>query len=172
MALVQCESNILIDWFYFNKIQAHPDKFQAIAVGKPTFSRNPYFSIGNSIITCDKTVKLLGIDIDYQLNFDTYIQSICKKAVTQINVIYRPSSYKINKRLIVHTFVLSNVNFCPINWHFCSEGNINKIEKLQERALRFVYNDYRLSYCDLLEKSGLPSLHIRALEIWPLKRIQ
>ena len=98
MALVQCESNILIDWVYFNKIQAHPDKFQAIVVGKPNFSRNPYFSIANSIITCDKTVKLLGIDIDYKLNFDTYIQSFCKKAVTQINVIKRIGHY--HKRLL------------------------------------------------------------------------
>ena len=28
------ESNILIDWFHFNKMQANPDRFQAIAVGK------------------------------------------------------------------------------------------------------------------------------------------
>ena len=101
MTLVQCESNILIDWFYFNEIQANPDRFQAIAVGKPTFSRNPYFIIGNSIITCDKTVKPLGIDIDYKLNFDTYIQSICKKAVTQINVIKRGVSPPVLSDLVV-----------------------------------------------------------------------
>lgn len=32
--LLQSESEILIDWFYFNCMKANPDKFQAIAVGK------------------------------------------------------------------------------------------------------------------------------------------
>ncbi|KAH3701664.1 hypothetical protein DPMN_076655 [Dreissena polymorpha] len=47
------ESNILIDWFTFNCMQANPDKFQAIAVGKRTSSRNPSFDIRNANIKCD-----------------------------------------------------------------------------------------------------------------------
>jgi hypothetical protein len=32
------------------------------------------------------------------------------------------------------------------------------MEKIQERALRFIYEDYDSSYEDLLQKSKLPSL--------------
>jgi hypothetical protein len=46
---------------------ANPDKFQAIAVAK-----TPVFKIESAEITCDEVVKLLGIDIDYQLNFQVY----------------------------------------------------------------------------------------------------
>ena len=42
----------------------------------------------------------------------------------------------------------SNVNFCPLPWHFCSESNTNKIEKIQERALRFIYEDHHSTYED------------------------
>jgi hypothetical protein len=38
------------------------------------------------------------------------------------------------------------------------------MEKIQERALRFIYDDYNSSYENLLEKSKLPSLKIRRLE--------
>ena len=38
------------------------------------------------------------------------------------------------------------------------------MEKIQERALRFIYDDYNSSYQNLLEKSKLPSLKIRRLK--------
>ena len=48
---------------------------------------------------------------------------------------------------VVNTlFIMVNFNFCPIVWHFCSTGNTNKIEKIQERAFRFLYNDYVSPY--------------------------
>jgi hypothetical protein len=34
------------------------------------------------------------------------------------------------------------------------------MEKIQERALRFIYNDYVLNYEELLEKSKMPSLKV------------
>ena len=38
------------------------------------------------------------------------------------------------------------------------------MENIQERALRFIYEDYNSSYENLLEKSKLPSLKIRRLK--------
>ena len=58
---------------------------------------------------------------------------------------------------------MSNFNYCPLTWHFCGEKNTKKIEKIQERALRFIYRDYDSSYESLLLKSQLPSLKVRRL---------
>jgi hypothetical protein len=61
-------------------MQAYSDKFQAIAVGKKTFTKSSAFKTNASEITCDEIVKHLGIDIDQQLNFNFHIISnICKK---------------------------------------------------------------------------------------------
>ena len=38
-----------------------------------------------------------------------------------------------------------------------------KIEKIQEKALRFIYQDYASSYDTLLNKFQLPSLKVRRL---------
>ena len=46
---------------------------------------------------------------------------------------------------------------------FCGESNTKKLDKIQERALRFIYNDSDSSYENLLEKSQLPSLRLRRL---------
>ena len=47
---------------------------------------------------------------------------------------------------IFRVFIVSNFNYCPLVWHFCGKTNTSKIEKLQERALRFVFNDFTSSY--------------------------
>jgi hypothetical protein len=44
-------------------MQANPDKFQAIAVGKKTCAKEPVFDIESANISCDEVVKLLGIII-------------------------------------------------------------------------------------------------------------
>ena len=159
------DSVSLISWFDFNCMQANPDKFQAIAVGKKTHDKQPVFNIGNINITCDDSVKLLGVDIDFSLKFDLHISNLCRKAAQQINIMKRLGKHlnRLNRLTIFHSFMLSNFNFCPLSWHFCSEGNTKKIEKLQERALRFVYENHDLSYEDLLEKAKMPTLKIRRL---------
>ena len=87
-----------------------------------------------------RCVKLLGVDIDYQLNFDQHISNLCRKAGQQLNVLKRLSPFlsRLNKLTIFHTFILSNFNYCPLAWHFCSESNSKKLEKIQERALRLI----------------------------------
>ena len=74
----------------------------------------------------------LGIDIDYQLNFDLHISNLCRKTSQQLNILkgLGPFLSKLNKHTIFYTFILSNFNFCPLAWHFCTDKNTNKIEKV------------------------------------------
>jgi hypothetical protein len=171
ISVLEEESKSLIDWFSFNCMQANPDKFQAIAVGRKTHDKKPEFNIGQTKLSCDDVVKLLGIDIDYNLNFDVHISNLCRKAGRQLNIMKRigQNLSKLNRLTIFHTFILSNFNFCPMAWHFCSTANTMKMEKLQERALRFVYSDYTLTYDQLLAKINLPSLHIRRMRTMALE---
>ena len=69
-------SLMLIKWFADNHMKANPDKFQAIAVGKRTKDENITFNIDNNILHCDDHVKLLGVTIDFKLNFDLNISNV------------------------------------------------------------------------------------------------
>ena len=105
----------------------------------------------------------LILNLNLILIFQTFIYK--KKASRQLNVLKKLGKYlnKLGKLPIYHSFILSNFNFCPLSWHFCSEANTNKIEKIQERALRFIYNDYNSTYDNLLIVSKLPTLKVRRL---------
>jgi hypothetical protein len=57
-----------------------------------------------------------------------------KKASRQLNVLNRIGKYlnKLGRLTIYYSFILSNLNYCPIIWHFCSEKNTLKMVKIQE----------------------------------------
>ena len=107
------------------------------------------------MIKSEETVKLLGVTLDYRLDFDPHISILCKKAATQLNVLKRLKNFIgfKEKKILVQSFVYSNFNYCPLVWYFSSAKSLQKIEQLQERALRFLYNDHTSSYSDLLLKS-------------------
>ena len=159
------DSKILIDWFQTNQMQANPDKFQAIAIGNKSRDFINDFKIDNVTIKCEESVKLLGVDIDFLLNFDLQISRMCKKAAGQLNVLYRISKFLSTdcKILIYKSFIRSNFNYCPLVWHFCNKTNTEKLEKLQLRALRIVFNDFNSSYSDLLIKADMPTLHLSCI---------
>ena len=70
------DNKILIDWFNINCMQAKPENFQALAIGKKTFDKKPVFQINDVKISCYESMKLLGVEIDYLLK----IPSMCRKA--------------------------------------------------------------------------------------------
>ena len=53
------------------------------------------------------------------------------------------------KRILNRSYVISNFNYCPLVWIFSNAKSLSKIEILQKRALRFLYDDYSISYEDL-----------------------
>ena len=82
-------------------------------------------------------------------------QTFVKKAAAQLNVLKRLKSFIgfAKKEVLVQSFVLSNFNYCPLVWYFLFSKSLQKIEKIQERALIFLYNDQKSSYDDLLIRS-------------------
>ena len=90
-----------------------------------------------------------------------------KKASKQLAVLKRLGGFltKQGKLVIYNSFIASNFSYCPLAWHFCSASSTNKLEKVQERALRFINNDHTSSLNDLLKSTNTqPSLHVRRIK--------
>ena len=113
--------------------------------------------IQNSELIVIFIMKIFGIvfvTLDQKLNFDMHIDSICLSASRQISALKRLSRFldQDSRVLIYKSFVLSNFSYSPITWIFCGKGNSTKLEKLQERALRFVYRDTTSTYEEILKR--------------------
>ena len=71
-----------------------PGKFQAVVTNKFGKLENKHeMYIDNRKITSENSVKLLGIEINNQLNFANHVSTICKKAGSQLNAIGRLRKY-------------------------------------------------------------------------------
>ena len=91
--VLEQESNKAIKWFEDNDMFANADKFFGMIINRcGRYNDVHTLSIGGLEITTKTWVNLLGIDIDYKLNFSKYISQICKKAAGQLNAICRISS--------------------------------------------------------------------------------
>ena len=58
---------------------------------------------------------------------------------------------------------MSNFNYCPLVWVFSNARSLNKIENLQKRALRFLCNNYQLTYEELLDKANSSTMNVKRL---------
>ena len=58
--------------------------------------------------------KLLGVEIDSNLNFDLYVSSLCKKAGKKLSVLARLSSFmSLNqRRTLMKAFIKSQFGYC------------------------------------------------------------
>ena len=153
-----------IDWLTQNKMIPNPDKFKAIVLKRNrTDTSNISLKINNKEIKTSTWVKLLGIKLDNRLSFQLYISEMCKAAGAKLNAIKRLGT-KLNeheRKLLIDAHVISYLNYCSTVWHFCGKVEIHKIEKLHERCIRFIYNDYTLEYFELLKNKNSKTLYAK-----------
>ena len=125
-------------------------------------------------ITSQSCVRVFGITIDKQLTFTEHISLCCTKAVRQLHAFARISKYlNLNfRRVIHHSFIASNLSYCPLVRHFCGKTSNAKLEKIQERSLRILCNDYTSSYEYLLRNTGLSTLLLDRLKCMLLETFE
>ena len=170
----ECTENLKIDlvndvnagvtWFHENHMVANPDKFQCIILSWNGGVFNP-LSVHNNNLYPTNEIKVHGVTLDDSLNFKFHVTDICHRASRQINSFKRFAKYlKTGRRLSVYTsFIQSNFSYCPLAWIFCGRKNCNKLAKLQERALRFVFDDFSTSYEILCERANTMPLILSSL---------
>ena len=166
------ESIAATDWFKENEMIVNPDKFQAIIIKRNSNMEDQFtLNIDGNQVKSEKSVKLLGVSIDNKLSFEEHVSSLCKKASNQLNAISRLHRYLgfKEKEVLINSFVYANFNYCPLIWHFCPAKSVRKIEKIQERALRILYNDFENDYEVLLKKSGKCTMEVRRLRTLALE---
>ena len=80
---------------------------------------------------------VLCIKIDNQLNFESNVSKICKKAPGQLNALSRLKSFlnQDQRNVFPNSFIYSNFDCC-------SQRLMNKIKNIQKLTQQFVLNDY------------------------------
>ena len=67
------------------------------------------------------------------------------------------------RKNLYQAFKLPHFKYCADTWHFCSKHSTSKLQKLNERASRFMYSDKQTKYETLAKNQVLIHYIIREL---------
>ena len=122
------------------------------------------FCIDDSNVDAIDKVELLGVIINNKLHIKDHISKIAKKVGKQLDVLSRLKMH-IYKSFIMAHFTYSSV------WHNCLKTDSDKLEKMNERALRYVHNDFSSEYDRLTNKMTLACRRCQDMLIIVLKAL-
>ena len=147
-------------------MKASVDEFQGIILSRDRNNTAIQVSLDDVDIAFEQKIDVLGVCIDGKLNLNEHVCRICSKTSAQISALQRLTGLVDypNRKAIYTSFIASNFNYCPLVWFFTSRESIHKIDKTQERALRFVIKDHISLYKNLLLKSGFDWFRVYAVK--------
>ena len=140
----------------------------------PMLQRYPRHPMHNRVngneIKSTNQVKLLGITIDDKLNFLPHIRETCKKVNRNSRALIRLRRYlSIEKtHLLCNAYILSNFNYSPLIWSFCSREGNNMINKSHKLVLNIIHSNLqrnrKQSLDELISIENCTTIHIKNLQ--------
>ena len=135
----------------------NPGKCHYMVIGSRDLSHE--IMLNNNKITSSNEEKLLGIFLDSKLNFESDIDSLCRKAGQKISALARLKNYLTpdQKNLLLNSVTKFQFTYCPLIW--TSRYLNNALNNVHERALRLIYNDHEKSFNNILTENNLKAIH-------------
>ena len=151
-----------------NYLKASPDKSQLLLTSKDEAS----IKIDDTNIKSSSSKKLLGVLINNKITFTNHVSKLCEEASNKLQALARISEYmaKDKLRTIMNTYFSSQFAYCPLICMFHNRKLNNRINNLQERALRLVHNDNTFSFYKLLQKDNSFTIHHQNIQKLTLEK--
>ena len=126
-----------------------------------------FYQLDNTILQQVDSCPYLGVTISSDMSWSTHITKVSKKANSTLGFLRRNLKHcpMECRRLAFISLVRSTLEYASVVWDPHLQKDINKIEKTQRQAARFITKDYksRTEGCvtNMLQDLGLPTLQHR-----------
>lgn len=135
-------------WSVRHGLKLNISKCGALHVAGPEVTQRLHVAdlqvvIDGEIVHVHETVKTLGVMLDKGLTFSDHVSYAMQKALGRLRNLqrYRSVLPETAKLKIVQSMVLSVFYYClPAYGNSISRGDIDRIQRLQNSAVRFVFN--------------------------------
>ena len=109
---------ILFQWLSDNFLKANADKCHLILSTDEPFSIN----IDNEVIKNSSNKKLLQINLNNRMGFDTHVADLCNRVRKKLHALARISQYMNihRRRMTMKAFIASEFFYYPLVWMFHS----------------------------------------------------
>jgi len=147
---VNNELKEVCNWFKANKLSLNTKKTNLMFLGSRYQTKNISDSREIFLDGCklNRVCKatFLGITIDENLTWKNHITDICSKCSRSIGVLNKVKSFLPKRSLhqLYCSLVLPYINYGILLWGNASKECLNKVFRLQKRALRIISNSHFL----------------------------
>ena len=138
---INSEIRKVTNWFKSNRLLINPSKANYITFFNRQSSLTDsldrlLLKIDNFPLNKVNTVNFLGVHIDYNMRWDTHVNKVTLKVSKCIGILYRLKDSLPHSALLLlyNSFMLSYLNYCVAVWGNCSQTNLDKLFKLQEKS--------------------------------------
>lgn len=166
--VLQNDLDKLIEWEEKWKMEFHPQKCQTIHITRNKHPIKNKYTLHGHTLESVSSAKYLGVTITSDLKWNKHIDSITSKANKSLGFLKRNlkiSSPKL-KAQAYQTLVRPIVEYASTVWDPHHQTQIDKIEKIQRRAARYVNNRYHntSSVTEMLNNLQWRSLQLRRVD--------
>ena len=167
---LQSDLDSISCWFQSNNMYLNADKCSVITYTRKVNVFKFDYSLNKASLTRHNKCKDLGVEFQSNLRFSDHYNSIINKAYRALGFVIRNSKHFKKIDSVVRLFnclVRPHLEYAAVIWSPQTEVNINHIEKVQKRFLRYLYvrkyNEYPflVSYKSMLTSFKIQSLYDR-----------
>lgn len=161
---LQLSIDKLIDYFRNWKLQINATKTEAIIFTRKRETPKRSLHVNKHPIPWSNSVKYLGVILDKKLNWNDHVCNLRLKGIKAFNalkpLLNRRSNLKSYTKLCIYsTLIRPCITYaCPV-WGCTSKSNLNKLQVLQNKAIKIAYNTpFRTNLMKLHTKIKFPSI--------------
>jgi len=142
------EIDKLIDWLYNNKLVLNLDKTNFMVFTNMQIDKNNIVvKIKDTEIKRVNSLKFLGIIIDDKLTWNEHTGVICNTLSKNIGIMNNLRFLPKEVLLMLYNALVSPyLNYCIVIWANSSIQNMNRLFKLQKRAIRIISHSSYLAH--------------------------
>ena len=134
------------------KITTNMQKFVVIAIGN---RKMPNIVINNTIIEYKLKAKLLGMKISYNNFFSAQVKGNVKNAKDALYKLYRFRNLKRTLKIRLYkSLVMPLLVYPAAPLNMCSDNQMYELQKVQNKGIRWIANEYYPIICNLEEKTN------------------
>ena len=101
-----------------------------------------HLTYNNDILNSVENEKVLGVRIDNNLTWSIHINFIAKKVSSNLWLLSKLKDYLSTEHRVqfYKTFIQPHIDYCSTIWGGTSQYNLNRIYRLQKRAVKIIVN--------------------------------
>ena len=153
---LESDMKIVLDWLDLNSLVPNPKKFQMMFLGTKNKQKLCLDINGVTTISSNE-ITLLGIKTDWKLQFNM----LYDRANSKVGAIFRlRKKLTTDQKIILYnSFISSQFGYCTNIWAFHGKTVEKRINSIQKRSLRAIYDEFNLDLPQLLQKGNHVTVH-------------